>query len=321
MKALDDALAVASFWAASGASRIAGAVSQWRSTGGEKGVQGGFFWPSWVPAGLKEIDASNPILVRSMWLSMPRQDHRDDGAGRRRPFSTYWRPLDSDNAPAHRLIFLDDIESINLFRDYRHAILETSPGNFQGWFVIEESVPPETRLSIQKLICQKFNADAGAGGSMRWTRMPGSINYKPGKFRFATRLVSINNEGRFIEIPEQPAVSSNHAPRGGAVSAPGARPAANIATNIAKLSGSVATVANFIQNWIPRGVDATDSGRDFGAILSLLRRGTSSADIYAALVEVAANRGKARPDYYARLTLEKAEREIAKRHPSSTKGA
>lgn len=301
------ALAVAQFWSGAGASRVASRVSQWRDTGVEKGVQGGFFWPGWLPAGLREIDADNLVLVRSMWLALPKQDPRDGGAGRRR-LSTYWRPLDSDNAPPHRLIFLDDIKSLDPFRDYKHAILETSSGNYQGWFVVQESVSPEARLSIQKLICRKFNADPGAGGSMRWTRMPGSINYKPGKDRFATRLVSINNDGRFMEIPEPPAIPSNHAPRAGAVSAL----SRGVTEHINQPGGEI---ADFIQGWRPRGADQSDSARDFAATLSLLRRGYSPDAIFKALVEIASARGKPKPEYYSNLTVIKAAREITRTNP------
>lgn len=82
-----------------------------------------------------------------------------------------------------------------------HAVVETSPGNFQWWYLIEPSDPDQAAAVIHALALAEVTqypttdgqewrgyTDKGAQGKNRVVRVPGSVNTKHGQ-KFPARVV------------------------------------------------------------------------------------------------------------------------------------
>ncbi len=69
------------------------------------------------------------------------------------------------------------------------AVLETSEGNYQYLYLIEPEEDGAHFEACNRAITSAGYGDAGAGGVSRVFRLPGSINHKPGKDGYATRIV------------------------------------------------------------------------------------------------------------------------------------
>ena len=92
----------------------------------------------------------------------------------------------------HGYIFLDDL-SQPMIRKMKSngysfsAIIETSPGNFQGWLDSGTALAEEERYWIQKDLCQRYEADPGSVSGEHFGRLPGFLN---------TKIAYQGNEGR-----------------------------------------------------------------------------------------------------------------------------
>src|SRR5215475_12280371 len=92
----------------------------------------------------------------------------------------YIRPLGEHN---RSFTLLDDLNRARVDRLHAEgftpsALVETSPGNFQGW--LKHSQPLEGRLATlaARTLAGRFDADPSAAGWMRYGRCPGFTNKK-----------------------------------------------------------------------------------------------------------------------------------------------
>jgi hypothetical protein len=76
-------------------------------------------------------------------------------------------------------------------------IMETSPGSFQWGYAFSEQPPKAAFVAAIKAIAAAGYTDPGAVNAVRKFRVPGSINLKPGREAFASRLVEFHLEREF----------------------------------------------------------------------------------------------------------------------------
>ena len=77
-------------------------------------------------------------------------------------------------------------------------IMETSEGNFQWGYAFTEEQPTKAEFSAAIVaIAEAGYTDAGAINAVRNFRLPGSVNLKPGRDNFASRLVEFHPERQF----------------------------------------------------------------------------------------------------------------------------
>ena len=80
--------------------------------------------------------------------------------------------------------------------------METSPGSFQWGYAFTEEQPTKGEFSAAiKAIADAGYTDPGATNPVRNFRLPGSINLKPGRNAFASRLVEFHPE-RMFDLPQ-----------------------------------------------------------------------------------------------------------------------
>jgi hypothetical protein len=75
--------------------------------------------------------------------------------------------------------------------------IETSPGNFQWIYVLSEQVPLGVAGAAERAFAEAGYTDEGAITPVRNWRIPGSINLKEGRDRFAARLAEFHPERDF----------------------------------------------------------------------------------------------------------------------------
>ncbi|MDA8258086.1 MAG: DNA-primase RepB domain-containing protein [Betaproteobacteria bacterium] len=298
---LAQAFEILQFWKLAGARKIECAISSYRQS---DNCMGGFFWPAWAPGAfprILDIHEEIPLFEAVHWKLLRFQ--KNSG----RPFSIYWRPVDAGDF-VHRLIFLDDIQDIAPFSQNRHVALETSPSNYQVWLMLEMKPSIERRLEYQGAVREMHGGDPGAGGKLRWTRMPGSINRKLGKENFITRLVNINMEGKFVD-PSKLNLKSPH-PFQVNVNSPGLKPKP-VMKSSCPLDLSPAEVKTMLIEYNSRGASSA-SEHDIKATMSLIKKGVNDDSITNALIEIAADRNKNDPVDYANRTVRKAHTYLSK---------
>ena len=101
--------------------------------------------------------------------------------------------------PGSRILLVDDLKTDRPVVDNTPvAILQTSFGNFQHFYVCDRELEADERNEMQKALALKFGGDAGATGGHQPHRCPGSVNYKPDRSLFVTRLIHHSIEGRPI---------------------------------------------------------------------------------------------------------------------------
>jgi hypothetical protein len=76
-------------------------------------------------------------------------------------------------------------------------IIETSPGNYQWAWVLSEQVPVAVAGAAERAFAEAGYTDAGAINPVRNWRIPGSVNIKPGRNRFAAVLTEFHPEREF----------------------------------------------------------------------------------------------------------------------------
>ena len=70
------------------------------------------------------------------------------------------------------------------------ALVQTSPGNYQGWYTVPADVPSKTARWATQQLTRALGADARSGNMSQQGRLPGSTNVKPGKHCLVTMLHS-----------------------------------------------------------------------------------------------------------------------------------
>lgn len=204
------------------------------------------------------------------------------------PFSTNRSGEQIHAAPGEnsRVVMLDDLKTAQPLPIFCNllpscAILETSQGNFQHFYISDLPLEANQRFHIQKTLAKEFGGDPGATGGQQMHRIPGSVNYKSGKNLFVTRLVLTNLHGerlnsRLILDPSSTSISC--------------RPTLAVLKN---------------QNGGNGDTDTSPSGRDWHHSIKMKVQGWSSDEIYTFLHASAKGRGKRDPAGYARITLDK----------------
>ena len=75
--------------------------------------------------------------------------------------------------------------------------IESSPGNYQWAWVLSEQVPVGVANAAARAFCAAGYTDKGAINAVRNWRIPGSVNIKPGRDRFAAVLTDFHPERDF----------------------------------------------------------------------------------------------------------------------------
>lgn len=104
------------------------------------------------------------------------------------------------NAGRVLVMVLDDIGTTSKTPQHIHPtwVMETSPGNFQWGFAFAVQPEPGEFAAAIKAIAAAGYTDPGAINAARNFRLPGSVNLKPGKDGFVSRLVEFHPERRFL---------------------------------------------------------------------------------------------------------------------------
>ncbi|MGO4605857.1 DNA-primase RepB domain-containing protein [Variovorax sp. 2RAF20] len=191
-----------------------------------------------------------------------------------------------------RILLLDDINSATpLFDGFACAILETSFGNFQHLYAGDRDMTNEDRHQAHRALYEitGCKSDSGALSGHQAHRWPGSVNLKPGRGRFWTRLVYLS-DGKKHEI-------------GNLLAKPQfSRPSA--------LEKKV-PVAQQPRALTPSsGTDSTASGRDWGRAIGMLKSGRGAAEVEAFLQHSVRQPGRQPRDevrctHYVSTTLNK----------------
>lgn len=99
-------------------------------------------------------------------------------------------------------------------------IMETSPGNFQWGYAFTEEQPTKGEFAAAiRAMADAGYTDPGALNPVRNFRIPGSVNLKPGRDRFAARLVEFHPERQYTlpaiceALGVTPGDPENHGPR------------------------------------------------------------------------------------------------------------
>ena len=104
--------------------------------------------------------------------------------------------------PGSRVVLLDDISTDQpILPDHQCAILETSAGNYQHFYVCQRGLEQHERKSLQVALAGQFGGDLKATNGHQPHRAPGSVNYKPGRNCFVTRLVFCEAAGAVLAAP------------------------------------------------------------------------------------------------------------------------
>ena len=101
-----------------------------------------------------------------------------------------------------RVVLIDDISTDQpLFPGHQCAVIETSAGNFQHFYVCERGLQHRERQELQTVLARQFGGDLKATNGHQPHRAPGSVNYKPGRGCFVARLVFCTAAGAVLAAP------------------------------------------------------------------------------------------------------------------------
>lgn len=101
-----------------------------------------------------------------------------------------------------RVVLIDDISTDQpLFPGHQCAVIETSAGNFQHFYVCERGLEHHERNALQVVLADQFGGDLKATNGHQPHRAPGSVNYKSGRGCFVTRLVFCTAAGAVLAAP------------------------------------------------------------------------------------------------------------------------
>lgn len=95
--------------------------------------------------------------------------------------------------PNNAIALLDDVKTPELINDAAGISLQTSEGNYQHLYFYDRILAPEERGAIQRALVHEAQArgiggDAAATGPEQPHRVPGSVNFKPGRGLFVARI-------------------------------------------------------------------------------------------------------------------------------------
>jgi RepB DNA-primase from phage plasmid len=142
--------------------------------------------------GLTTID---PGKVLNLAYARSADIFKNEGIGEQ----LYFSPLDGS-----RILFLDDLKTAKpVLAGHQYCILESSQGNYQHFYVASRTISNDERGQMQKQLSAEYGGDPDATSGCQPHRVPGSVNYKPGRGLFVTRLVSCSAVGgTVLAVPE-----------------------------------------------------------------------------------------------------------------------
>lgn len=209
-----------------------------------------------------------------------------------------------------RVILLDDIDPSAL-PCCRRLVFQTSVKSFQALLFLDTELDMSGRYLLQRHFARHLGiGDTGATSGDRFGRLIRSLNRKPGRDTFETRLheacldlpvlcvADLTNESRRLE-------DSTHDLYVGAVDVFG-----EVVVAVAE-AGSSPPPSRLLKKCAPVigshvRTDFTESGEDMSRAMSMHRRGFSDHEVSAMIVQSARARGKLDPLGYAQYTLKKA---------------
>lgn len=96
-----------------------------------------------------------------------------------------------------RAVFVDldgaPLEPVKQAKIQPHIIIETSPGRYHAYWLVEEGFPLEQFRPVQKAIVKRFNGDPKCVNPSRVMRLPGFVHLKTGKEPFISRIIEEND--------------------------------------------------------------------------------------------------------------------------------
>lgn len=238
---------------------------------------------------LVEFDRSLPAIL------MDRVDPKGNATFGR---DFYWRAARGHEWP---LIVLDDVTRMPQFRRF---VLQTSASKFQAILLCDEALDDDARHLLQSYFVSQGICDSGASGGIQPVRPPGSINRKPERDSFLTRLFDVQLDAPPLcvsEIREQLAAARpNSAADAGCVSeAPTNASNGVAASGILGRGRGVGDVRSV-------RTDHSASADDLSQAMRMLKSGKTHQAVFAWLVSSALARGKLHASQYADTTLKAA---------------
>jgi hypothetical protein len=221
----------------------------------------------------------------------------------------------------HPLILVDDLslESVSNFL-YACAILETSPSNFQATLIAPRPLSRTEFMLVEEALIADHCGDLGAKGPQQLRRFPGSINNKPALTTpFVTRVHQVTKtltlttqeldqliaRGLELRPQEDRATAITHLTRVTLCisSAANSEPGAIASADAQPADPSAGTR------------DRSDSGKEFGKAIELIRSGIDYDSICEHIFILATKRSKYGSDakpadrmLYAQRTVENARK-------------
>jgi hypothetical protein len=185
----------------------------------------------------------------------------------------FFRPHKSGR---HNVIFLDDVpvnRARAVLRKYGGCAIETHPGNTQIWLKVDRELAPSQRKQAQILLRDVGFTDPGSVAGDHLGRICGFVSQK--------RKCWVNLVDTSDEMPWSPELRRT----------PPLPP-----------GGFCASKKNVAAHYR----DTSDSGREWGWVMGMLRSGMAPVIVTQRLVEAAAKRGKPNALRYAQYTVQKA---------------
>ena len=197
----------------------------------------------------------------------------------------YFRPEKGGSWP---IIFLDDLTSdqaTKMNESYRCWSIETSPGRFHTWILTDRLLSGSERYAEQKNFVYQGFGDPGSVSGDHLGRLPGFKSWKRGTW---VNLISSPNQ----------ALQLFHPMIGRQKGGQGASSIQDLPSRLRRGEGKQGNI------------DKSESGKEFGWVCGWLRAGLDPEKAIRKLTIRASERGKNRPEDYARRTVAKAQEKI-----------
>ncbi|MEP7295245.1 MAG: DNA-primase RepB domain-containing protein [Burkholderiales bacterium] len=110
----------------------------------------------------------------------------------------YWRAA---RGQSWSLIVLDDVV-VERLPACRRFILQTSEHKYQALLLCDEALDADDRHELQSYYVRQKICDPGASGGIQPVRPPGSINRKPERDSFVTRLIDVQLDAQPLCVTE-----------------------------------------------------------------------------------------------------------------------
>lgn len=189
----------------------------------------------------------------------------------------YFRPHKDG---VHKVVFLDDVPTTKarlVLKKYGSCVIETHPGNTQIWLKTSIPLDRTQRKQAQTILKNLGYSDPGSVSGDHLGRLCGVVSQK--------RKCWVNLVGTSDEKPWSPNLERTDC--------------------ISPVRGACASKKKGPETtW----VDASDSGREWGWVLGMLRNGMGKDQVEKKLIEAAVARKKRNPVRYANYTVNKAIR-------------